>query len=85
MKTQAAERKNWNCEKYRTKNVRMLKRNCKTLSKNGELNFRNRELQDKLLLVGVGKRDSVPQNKIQLIAWWSVTERCTTLDQSIQM
>jgi hypothetical protein len=45
VKTQAAERKNWNCEMCRTENVRMLQGELQNaLRQNGELKARNREL-----------------------------------------
>jgi hypothetical protein len=45
VKTQAAEREKWNCEKCRTGNVRMLQVELQNASRqNGELKARNREL-----------------------------------------
>jgi hypothetical protein len=42
---QAAERENWNCEKYRIEKVRMLKEDFQNeLRQNCELKARNREL-----------------------------------------
>ena len=60
VKTQAAERGNWNCEKCRTEKVRMLQEELQNaLRQIDELKVRNREREEKLLLAGAGKRDTV--------------------------
>ena len=61
MKAQAAERENWNSDKCRTENVRMLQENPQNaLRQTDELKARNRELETKLLMAGTGKRDTMP-------------------------
>ena len=51
MKAQAAGRQNWNCDKCRTENVRMLQEDLQNaLRQFDELKARNRELEAKLLM-----------------------------------
>jgi hypothetical protein len=61
VKALAAERENWNCDKCRTEKVRMLQEELQNaLRQIDELKARNRELEEKLLLVEAGKRKTVP-------------------------
>ena len=56
-----AEREKWNCDKCRTEKVRMLQEDLQNvLQQIDELKSRNMELEEKLLLAGTGKRDTVP-------------------------
>jgi undecaprenyl pyrophosphate synthase len=56
----AAERENWNCDKCRTEKVRMLQEELQNaLRQIDELKARNRELEETLLMVEAGKRDTV--------------------------
>jgi len=51
VKAQAAGRQNWNCDKCRTENVRMLQEDLQNaLRQFDELKARNRELEAKLLM-----------------------------------
>jgi len=60
VKDQGAERENWSCEKCRTEKVKMLQEELQnSLRQIVELKDRNKELQDKLLLLGAGKSFSV--------------------------
>ena len=61
VKVQAAEREKWNCDKGRTEKVRMLQEDLQNaLRQIDELKAKNRKLEEKLLLAGAGKRDTVP-------------------------
>jgi len=61
VKVQAAERKNWNCDKCRTEKVRMLQEELQNaLRRIDELEARNRELEEKSLMAGTGERDTMP-------------------------
>jgi len=61
VKAQAAERENWNCNKYRTEKVRMLQEELQNaLRQIDKLKARNRELESKLLMAGTGERDTIP-------------------------
>ena len=61
VQAQAAEREKWNCDKCRTEKVRMLEDDMQnTLRQTDELKAKNREPEEKLLLGGAGKRDTVP-------------------------
>ena len=61
VKAQAAERENCNCGKCRTVKVRMLQDDLHNALRHiDELKARNRMLEEKLLLAGTGKRDTVP-------------------------
>ena len=60
MKTQAAERENWNCENCRTEKVRMLQEEMLNAPRQIDvLKARNREPEEKLLLARAGKRHTV--------------------------
>ena len=59
MKTRAAESENWNSEKCRTEKIRMLQEELQNAQRQiDEMKARNRELEDKLLMAGAGKRDT---------------------------
>ena len=61
VKTEAAQRENWNCDKCRTEKVRMLQEALQNaLIQIDELKSRKRELETKLLMVGTGERDTMP-------------------------
>jgi hypothetical protein len=61
VKALAVERENWNCDKCRTEKMRMLQEELQNaLRQIDELKARYRELEEKLLLVETGKRDTVP-------------------------
>jgi len=61
VRAQAAERENCNCDKCRTEEVRMLQGDMQNaLRQIDELNARNRMPEERLLLAGSGKRDTVP-------------------------
>lgn len=56
-----AERENWNCEKCRTENVRILQEELQNVLRQiDELKTRKREVEENLLLVGTGERNTVP-------------------------
>ena len=60
MKAQAAERENCNCGKCRTVNLRMVQEDLhNALRQIDELKARNKMLEEKLLLAGTVKRDTV--------------------------
>jgi hypothetical protein len=64
VKTQVAERENWNCDKCRTEKLRMLQEDLQNaLRQIDELKARNRELEAKLLMAGNGERDTMPTRK----------------------
>jgi len=61
VKTQAAERENWKCDKWRTEKLRMLQEDVQNaLRQIDELRARNRELEAKVLMAGTGNRDTMP-------------------------
>ena len=61
VKSQAAERENWCCEKCRMEKVRELKVKLQNaLRQIEELTARNRELEAKLQVAGAGDKDSMP-------------------------
>ena len=53
-----AEREKWNCDKCRAEKLRMLQDLQYALRQIDELKARNRELEEKSLLAGAGKRDT---------------------------
>jgi hypothetical protein len=56
-----AEREKWSCERCKADRFRKLQEDLQNaLRKIDELKARNREVEEKLLLVGAGKRDTVP-------------------------
>jgi len=58
---QAAERENWNCDKYRTEKVNMLQEKLQNaLRQIDQMKARNRELESKLLMAGTGVRNTMP-------------------------
>ena len=60
MKAQAAERENWNCDKFSAEKVRMLQEDLQNaLGQIDELKDRNRELEAKVLMAGNEKRDTM--------------------------
>jgi hypothetical protein len=63
VKTQAAERENWCCEKCRMLKVKDLEVKLQNaLRQIGELTARNRELEEMLQVAGVGNKDTMPTN-----------------------
>ena len=53
------EAEKWNCDKCRTEQVRMIQEDLQNaLRQIDELKARNRELEQKLILAGAGKRDT---------------------------
>lgn len=61
VKAQAAGRENYNCGKCWTVKLRMLQEDLhNTLRQIDKLKARNRMLEEKLLLAGTGKKDTVP-------------------------
>ena len=61
VKTQAAERENWNCEKCRTEKAKLLQEDLqKALRQIDDLKARNRELEAKLQMAGNTERDAIP-------------------------
>jgi hypothetical protein len=61
VKVQLAERQKWSCEKCKTERFLKLEEDLQNaLRQIDDLKFRNRELEEKLLLVEAGKRDTVP-------------------------
>jgi hypothetical protein len=59
-----AERDKWTCEKCKIERFLKLQEDLKNaLRQTDDLKFRNRELEEKLLLVEVGKRDAVFANQ----------------------
>ena len=80
------EREKWNCEKCRIEKVRILEEKLQNAPRQiDKLKSRNRELGERLLLAGFGKRDTVPAKQILQSAWWSVTQCCAVLEQNMQM
>ena len=72
VKAQAAERENWNCDKFRTEKVRMLQEELQNaLRQIDELKARNRELEAKSLKAGTGERDTIP-TKEKVTKWMLV-------------
>jgi hypothetical protein len=64
VKAQVAERDKWKCDKCRTEKVRMLQEDLQNeLQQINELKARNRELEEKLLLAGGEKRDTVHEKQ----------------------
>jgi hypothetical protein len=61
VKVQMAEREKWSCEKCKIERFLKVQEDLKNaLRQIDDLKFRNRELEEKLLLVEAGKRDTVP-------------------------
>jgi len=59
VKAQAAERENWNCDKFSAEKVRMLQEDLQnTLGQIVELKDRNMEFEAKLLMAGTGTRET---------------------------
>ena len=87
MKAQTAEReREVNSNKCRTEKVRMLQEKLQNaLRQIHRLKSRNRELGEKLLLAGIGKKDTVTAKQILQSAWWSVTQCCAMLEQNTQI
>jgi hypothetical protein len=57
----AAERENWNCDKCRSEKERMLQEDLQNaLRQIDELKARNRELEAKLQMAEIWKRDTMP-------------------------
>ena len=76
VKALGAERENWNCEKCRTKKVRLLQEEQQNaLRQIAVLKDRNRELEEKLLLVEGGRRDAVPAKQ--------ETAKCMVIGDSV--
>ena len=70
MKAEEAEGENWNCDKYRTENVRMLQEELQNaLREIDELKARYRQPEAKLLMAGNGETDTILRS-----VWWSVTQ-----------
>jgi hypothetical protein len=56
-----AEREKWSCEKCKSERFLKLQEDFQNaLRQIDDLKFKNRELEEKLLLVEAGKRDTVP-------------------------
>ena len=56
-----AQREKWSCEKCKTERFLKLQEELQNaLRQIDDLKSRNRELEEKLLLVEAGKRDTVP-------------------------
>jgi hypothetical protein len=65
VKTQAAEREIWNCEKCRTEKWRLIQEDLQSaLRQIDELKARNRDLEAKLLMAGTGNTDIMPSEQI---------------------
>lgn len=76
VKAVAAERGNWYCEKCRTEKVKILQEELQNaLRQIDELKDRNRELEEKLLLVEGGRRDAVPAKQ--------ETAKCVVIGDSV--
>jgi hypothetical protein len=64
IKAHMAERVKWSCDKCNTGRFRRLQEDLQNaLRQIDELKTRNRELEEKLLLVGAEKRDTVPSRQ----------------------
>ena len=75
-----AERVKWSCDKCKTERFRRLQEDLQNaLRQIDELKTRNRELEEKLLLVGAEKRDTVPSQQVAakcMVIGYSLVRNC---------
>jgi hypothetical protein len=86
VKVQMAEREKWSCEKCKTERFLKLQEDLQNaLRQIDDLKFRNRELQEKLLLVKPGRGIQCLLSKSLPNVWWLVIQCCALLELNTQI